>query len=183
MKGGKISQEVEAADVDPDSASSEEKFAAAHDHAFHLSEAKLRKWVAWSGVGGTGLLAAYFFGFVIWHTIWGNDVSSSWLIQIIHDHYAALVGTPMSAVTAFCIVSLLKVTSGPIEFEAFAFKFRGASGPIILWVLCFLSVAMAFHVLWPDEVAPFANHKETEKLSARQSAPRSERPDATPAGR
>jgi hypothetical protein len=47
-------------------------------------------------------------------------------------------------------VSLLKVTSGPIEFEAIGFKFRGASGPIVLWVFCFLSIAVAFHLLWPN---------------------------------
>jgi hypothetical protein len=37
---------------------------------------------------------------------------------------------------------------GPIEFEAFGFKLRGASGPIVLWVFCFLSIAAAFQLLW-----------------------------------
>jgi hypothetical protein len=80
----------------------------------------------------------------------GESDPNNWLTKLTKTHYAALVGTPMSAVTAFCIVSLLKVTSGPIEFEALGFKFRGASGPIILWVLCFLAVAAAFHLLWPN---------------------------------
>jgi hypothetical protein len=119
-------------------------------HAAITSDASLRKWVTWVGVTGTGLLGTYFFGFIICQTIWGVAEPTNWLVKLTNDHYAALVGTPMSAVTAFCIVSLLKVTSGPIEFEAFGFKFRGASGPIVLWVFCFLSIAAAFHLLWLD---------------------------------
>lgn len=113
-------------------------------------DASLRKWVTWFGVTGTGLLGTYFFGFLIYQTVWGESDPTSWLVKLTNNHYAALVGTPMSAVTAFCIVSLLEVTSGPIEFEAFGFKFRGASGPIVLWVFCFLSIVAAFHLLWPD---------------------------------
>jgi len=86
---------------------------------------------------------------MIHQTIWGKPDSGNWLIELAKTHYAALVGTPMSAVAAFCVVSLLKVTHGPIEFEAFGFKFRGASGPIVLWILCFLSIVAAFHILWP----------------------------------
>ena len=109
----------------------------------------MRRGVTWIGVGGTAVLAAFFFGFMAWQTLWGAAEPSNWVIKITRDHYAAVVGTPMSAVTAFCIVSLLKVTSGPIEFEAFGLKFHGASGPIILWIISFLSVIAAFHLLWP----------------------------------
>jgi hypothetical protein len=119
-------------------------------HTAIASEARLRKWVTWIGVTGTSFLGTYFFGFMIYQTIWGESDPSNWLTKLTKTHYAALVGTPMSAVTAFCIVSLLKVTSGPIEFEALGFKFRGASGPIVLWVLCFLSVVAAFHLLWSN---------------------------------
>lgn len=115
------------------------------------AEILLRRWVTWVGVIGTGLLAAYFFGFMVFQTICGDSNPSNWLTQLTKTHYAALVGTPMSAVTAFCIVSLLKVTNGPIEFELSpAFKFHGASGPIILWVLCFLSIVFGFHLLWSN---------------------------------
>jgi hypothetical protein len=121
----------------------------AQHHTLFASEARLRKWVTWIGVAGTGILAAYFFGFIIYQTIWGQLEPANWFERLTSERYAALVGTPMSAVTAFCIVSLLKVTSGPIEFEAFTFKFRGASGPIVLWVFCFLVIVAAFRLLWP----------------------------------
>jgi len=119
-------------------------------HTLLASEGTLRKWVTWTGVTGTGILATFFFGFMIYQTIWGESEPTNWLVRLTSEHYAALVGTPMSAVTAFCIVSLLKVTSGPIEFEAFkTFTFRGASGPIVLWIFCFLAVVTAFRLLWP----------------------------------
>jgi hypothetical protein len=53
----------------------------------------------------------------------------------------------MAATTSFSIVSLFKVTNGPIEFEALGFKFHGASGPVVLWLLCFLAVVVSFHLL------------------------------------
>lgn len=59
-----------------------------------------------------------------------------------------MVGTPLAIITAYCLVSLLKVTNGPVEFEAVGFKFRGASGPIVLWVFCFLAIGTMFHLLW-----------------------------------
>jgi hypothetical protein len=122
----------------------------AQRHKTIAAETLLRRWVTCVGVAGTGVLAAYFFGFMIVQTVWGKSAPQNWLIKLTNVHYAALVGTPMSAVTAFCIVSLLKVTNGPIEFEAIGFKFRGASGPIVLWILCFLAVALGFHLLWRD---------------------------------
>jgi hypothetical protein len=127
------------------------------DHQKHstvASDARLRRWVTWIGVSGTGVLGVFFFGFMAFQTVWGAAEPTNWVVKLTKDHYAAVVGTPMSAVTAFCIVSLLKVTSGPIEFEAFGLKFHGASGPIILWIISFLSVIAAFHLLWPDLAVP-----------------------------
>jgi hypothetical protein len=70
---------------------------------------------------------------------------------LLDERFAAMAGTPLAAVTAFCIVSVLKVTNGPIEFEGFGFKFRGASGPIVLWLLCFGAIACAFYFLWSGQ--------------------------------
>ena len=68
--------------------------------------------------------------------------------KIAQDHFRGLMGPPMCAMTAMAIVSILRVTSGSIEFEAFGFKFKGASGPIVLWVLTYLATAAAIAVLW-----------------------------------
>jgi hypothetical protein len=117
-------------------------------HHRALSDVQMRRWVSWVTVIGTGIMSAFFFGLLIFQAIWGQAAPDTWLTILLDKHYAAMVGTPLSAVTAFCIVTLLEVTNGPIEFEALGFKFRGASGPIILWVFSFLSVGIVFHLLW-----------------------------------
>ena len=63
-------------------------------------------------------------------------------------HPAVVLGLPTGALAAFCIVLFLEAKSGRIEFEGFGFKFRGASGEVILWVICFLAIAGAIRLLW-----------------------------------
>ena len=70
------------------------------------------------------------------------------VFEIVLDHYAATMGIPCAGLAALCLVVFLKSTSGPIEFELIGMKFRGASGPIIMWILCFLAMVAAIHLLW-----------------------------------
>lgn len=70
------------------------------------------------------------------------------LYRIALEHFPATIGLPSAALAALCLVSFLESSSGPIEFQGFGFVFNGASGPIILWVICFLSIASAIKLLW-----------------------------------
>ncbi len=106
---------------------------------------RIVKWVTLIGMMG---LAAFGFGFVMFQTISPTDPNSSWIVAVIQQHYAATLGVPMSAVAALCIVLLLEQAAGPIEFEAPWFKFRGASGPVILWIFVFLAMIIGLNVLW-----------------------------------
>ena len=137
-----MNHEIDLAELDPHLDAHQKRASAA-------SDAILRRWVTWFGVFGTLVLGAFFFGFMVYQALWGSSEPANWLVKLSLSNYPALVGTPMSAVTAFFIVSMLKVTNGSIEFEALGFKFRGASGPIILWILCFLAIVAAFRLLWP----------------------------------
>jgi hypothetical protein len=49
---------------------------------------------------------------------------------------------------ALCLVIVLENTSGPIEFEGLGFGFKGASGPLVLWCLCFLVMTAAIKAVW-----------------------------------
>lgn len=113
-----------------------------------ISDHKLKRLVGWAVVLGTAVATFSLFAFLTFHAIWGKATPDTWPTAILDKHFAAMVGTPLSVMTAFCIVSVLKVTNGPVEFEAFGFKFRGASGPIILWVFSFLAIGTIFHLLW-----------------------------------
>ena len=112
------------------------------------SDVALRRVASWLAILGTWALAGYFFGFLIYHSLWPTSSRSSWLIRVIELHYAATIGLPMSAISSACIVLLLKATAGPIEFEALGFRFRGASGPVVLWIFCFLAMIAALRLLW-----------------------------------
>jgi len=68
--------------------------------------------------------------------------------EVLRNHFAAVIGLPMSGILALWIVTILRSQSGPIEFETMGFKIRGASGPVILWIACFLAIALAIRLLW-----------------------------------
>ena len=112
------------------------------------SELFLRRVAAWAAILGSSLLGAYFFAFLIYHSLRPTSASGSWFIGIIDKHYAATIAVPLSAIAALCVVLALKATTGPIEFEALGFKFRGASGPLVFWLICFLAMVWAVWLLW-----------------------------------
>jgi hypothetical protein len=70
------------------------------------------------------------------------------VFEVALEHFAATVGLPSAAIAALCLVLFLESASGPIEFEGLGFKFKGASGPIVLWVFCFLAITAAIRLLW-----------------------------------
>ena len=111
-------------------------------------DARFRRIAQWASVTGTGMASLFFFFFLVWHVL-NPGPANGWLVNIIDEQYAATVGVPLSAVTAFCIVTLLNVISkGDIEFSFLGMSFKGASGPVILWVICFLTVVFGFSLLW-----------------------------------
>jgi RsiW-degrading membrane proteinase PrsW (M82 family) len=69
--------------------------------------------------------------------------------KMVENHFAAAFGIVISFVTSLVLVLVLRVEEGPIEVEAFGFKFKGAGGPLILWVVCFLAFVTALRLLWP----------------------------------
>lgn len=69
---------------------------------------------------------------------------------VVRDHFAAAFGVPVSMMTALVLVIMLRVIVGPIEFKAGGVEFKGASAPIVMWILCFLSLAGALRMLWGE---------------------------------
>ena len=68
--------------------------------------------------------------------------------EVVKDHFAAVVGLPMAALLSAFIVVGLRHSEGPIKFEGLGMKFEGASGQVILWVICFLAIATAIRLVW-----------------------------------
>ena len=59
------------------------------------------------------------------------------------------VGLSFAGFLAYFIVGTLENVRGNIELEAFGIKFKGASGPIIMWVLVYMVLVLSIKMVWP----------------------------------
>ena len=99
----------------------------------------------------TGIWCIFFFGFLIISTVWPESIEESWFSQIIREHPGGTFGIGIAVISAFTIVWVLDMFSNEaIKIEFFTLKFEGAAGPVILWVICFLSIVYATDVLWDN---------------------------------
>jgi hypothetical protein len=109
------------------------------------SQKKLfRKVFGWVVLIGTTAWGVFAGAFLAYHSLQPN----SWLVELFQKHFAALLGVPMAALMSMCVVILLRYASGPVEFKVPGFEFQGASGQVVLWVVCFLAFVTALKLLW-----------------------------------
>ena len=85
-------------------------------------------------------LAFIYFTTFVW--------TGGWILTLFRDHYAFFVGLPLAALAAHFLVGTLENTRGRIEFELAGVKFKGASGPIVMWVLVYLAIVVSFALAW-----------------------------------
>ena len=86
-----------------------------------------------------------FVAFVLLSTfVW----TGGWIMEVFRDHYVFFVGLPLAALLAHFLVGTLENTRGRIEFEAAGLKFKGASGPIVMWVVVYLALVVSFSLAW-----------------------------------
>ena len=108
-----------------------------------FDEHRLKKTIAYVGIACVVLFAAVFFGRVAWLAF-----NEAFWADVGKKHFAAVVGLPAAALASFLLVVVLETAAGHIELRVLGFEFKGASGPIVMWVLCFLAVAFAIWLLW-----------------------------------
>lgn len=104
-----------------------------------------RRVIVWSAIFATGAFAAMG----VYPIVRAYLTNQAWVDGILQKHFAATVGLPGMAALAFLIVITFEARFDAIEMEFFGIvKFKGASGPIILWVLCLLTMASCVRMLW-----------------------------------
>jgi hypothetical protein len=108
-----------------------------------LDQQRLRVATFWLAI-----LAVICAGCVFAFTIYVIATQFIYWQEILKLHFAAIVGLPGAAAVAFVIVVFLRQTDGPVEFEGLGFKFKGAAGQVVMWVLCFLAIAIAIKAVW-----------------------------------
>jgi hypothetical protein len=94
------------------------------------------------------LIATAFFTITYVYGAINTILYSSWVVRIAEKQFAATVGLPFAALAAFCIVTILEASYGPIEIEGFGIKFKGAAGPAIIWIFTFLSITSSIKLVW-----------------------------------
>ena len=98
---------------------------------------------------GTAAWVTFSFSLVVASALIPTAVPDSWLLQMIRGHPVGTMGVGACAISAFSVVAVLDVLSrDPIEIRFFQFQLKGAAGPVVLWVLCFLTIVAGFHILW-----------------------------------
>jgi hypothetical protein len=70
--------------------------------------------------------------------------------EVVKAQFKAAVGVPLSALAALCLVFLFRVTSGAIEVKLLGLEFKGAAGPLIVWVIVFLAMIAGIQTLWTN---------------------------------
>ena len=85
---------------------------------------------------------------MIWNTIQHDDR----LLKMVYGHFGAIVVLPFAGYAALGLVMLLESRSEqPIELKVIGFEFKGASAPIVLWVLCFVPISICLRLMWQTQ--------------------------------
>jgi hypothetical protein len=107
--------------------------------------------VTFVGIGLIGYLVALALAVFLPHAFGGVGASlAAWFTSATAQN----VGLPCSAISAFAIVAVLLKAfppatgpGGQLELKAFGLEFSGPSGPITLWLVCFLGFVIALKLL------------------------------------
>jgi hypothetical protein len=105
-----------------------------------------RFWFAVYTIGSVFAAGLFVFIFTFYKISESGQFNKA--IELVFMHPAVSVGVPFSIVSAITIVLLMRTVAGPIELEAFGVRFKGASGPIIMWILCFGVLVAAVKLVW-----------------------------------
>src|ERR1700759_1564234 len=63
--------------------------------------------------------------------------------EFVLKNWRMVLGLPCSSFGAFVVVALFRQGSGPLEFHGLGFSFKGSSGEVVLWAVCFLVLVSA----------------------------------------
>lgn len=116
--------------------------AAGADEDTELSAA--RRIAAWLFVAGIFVLGSLAFTLIIYMARRQLD-----FYAIAVQHFLVVVGLPLAAIASIFVILLFRVVAGgQISVSLLGLKFEGASGPVIMWAICFLAIVLAFYMLW-----------------------------------
>ena len=91
---------------------------------------------------GALLLAGLFsllFG-LLCDLVFGHEIWTAFVL----DNFSLIVGLPMAAGLAFgVVIAFQQTTEGPLSMRFGPLELSGPTGPILLWVVCYLASVLA----------------------------------------
>jgi len=87
-----------------------------------------------------------------------------WFNSPIQPSFIPITGAAFCAVLAFALVLALQYSTGQIEIKFSTVDFEGASGPIILWCLCFFVIAYGLYMMGLADVAKAPASADTRSV-------------------
>jgi hypothetical protein len=120
---------------------------------------RVRTLATWGVIVGTTLWTAFFFGYVIVGALFPTTVPPSWFLSLLTLHPGGILGVAIAAISAFSVVAVLDVMAhDPLEIKVLGVELKGAAGPVVLWVVCFLVIVLGSYVLWDKSGLPERLH-------------------------
>src|SRR5690242_3236513 len=87
-----------------------------------------------------------------------------WFNSPMHPSFIPITGAAFCAVLSFALVLALHFATGPIKLKITGVDFEGASGPIILWCLCFFVISYGLYMMGLSDAAKAAASSESIPL-------------------
>jgi hypothetical protein len=109
----------------------------------HQWDSAFKRYVMATVVG----IGVIFTAAILIHQVY-YAITSGLISRTANVQFAAFFCVPIAYVSALVLVLVLRVATGPVEFKFLGLEFRGSSGPLVFWILCFLSIVWAFKTMW-----------------------------------
>jgi hypothetical protein len=116
-------------------------------------------------------VAAFAFLGLAWGSIFWVGLRRRLWLDAIRENFAAMIMFPISCGFSLVVVLILQATAGQLKFSFLGFEFEGASGPVVLWVLCFLAQMFGIWLLWNRPERPRRVPRETSPVTGTPGAP------------
>lgn len=68
--------------------------------------------------------------------------------QLLMKDFVVLVGLPLSALTAFVVVTFFRQPEKPMVIKFPGIELSGSSGEVLMWLAIFFTVAFLIHRYW-----------------------------------
>ena len=87
-----------------------------------------------------------------------------WFNSPMHPSFVPITGAAFCVALAFTLVIALEYATGQIKLKFATVEFEGASGPIILWCVCFFVLVFGLYLLGLGDVAKNSTNADLKSV-------------------